>query len=285
MHARRFVGLLLSCTAACTPAKPSEPPAATTVEMRAAEEAPPAEPVHYDEPPAKAEGLLKLIVLRKYLGLGTCGQDRSVGELRCSYTSAGDPQATPPERTLHAFLTDPPGFVLVAGDWQGAVATEKNEVVLADCRFDQKDLFDEVYLGATKGVQGYRYAGRVRVGTATECTFEPYDDLPERMKAAHLVVMHDDSKRKPATLSRSRDEAFDLARRARRQLDRPASRFADVVGRYSDERGAAKRGGSLGAVRLGSMVPEFEFILLATPIGRSSAVFESSFGFHVLERR
>ena len=33
------------------------------------------------------------------------------------------------------------------------------------------------------------------------------------------------------------------------------------------------------------MVPEFEIILLSTPIGKRSVVFESSFGFHVLERQ
>jgi hypothetical protein len=122
------------------------------------------------------------------------------------------------------------------------------------------------------------------VGVATACNVEPYQGLPGQLKAAHLVVMHDDSKRKPPGLSRTRLEAAALADQAADELARGTIAFPEAVRRFSDETGSASRGGALGAIRLGRMVPEFELVVLATPIGGRSPAFESTFGFHIVER-
>jgi peptidyl-prolyl cis-trans isomerase SurA len=52
---------------------------------------------------------------------------------------------------------------------------------------------------------------------------------------------------------------------------------------YSDDQGTASRGGELGWINQGEMVPEFEQAAYATPIGGLSDVFETRYGYHVLE--
>ncbi|MCG8393850.1 MAG: peptidylprolyl isomerase [Pseudomonadales bacterium] len=58
--------------------------------------------------------------------------------------------------------------------------------------------------------------------------------------------------------------------------------FADVAAEFSDDPGSARNGGELGWVNQGEMVPEFEEMMLNTPVGQLSPVFESQFGWHFL---
>ncbi|MBW2458027.1 MAG: peptidyl-prolyl cis-trans isomerase [Deltaproteobacteria bacterium] len=237
------------------------------------------------EPPDETGALRRLLVLKRYLRMVDCGHDTAAGELRCAFATTGEPRPTPDRQTLHTFITDPPGLVLAATDWQPAHRLGDEEAVVAECEFAERAVLGNVHLAAVKGVPGWRHGGQIVAGVAEACTFAPYRELPERLGVAHLVVMHDDSKRKPPGVSRTRLEAAGIADRAADELDRGKLTLAEAVEKYSDERGSASRGGSLGVVRLGMMVPEFELLLLATPIGERSPSFESAFGFHVIERR
>jgi peptidyl-prolyl cis-trans isomerase SurA len=55
-----------------------------------------------------------------------------------------------------------------------------------------------------------------------------------------------------------------------------------VAAEHSDDPGSARNGGELGWITQGEMVPEFEDMMLNTPTGELSPVFESQFGFHFL---
>lgn len=59
--------------------------------------------------------------------------------------------------------------------------------------------------------------------------------------------------------------------------------FATVARTNSDDRGSALQGGDLGWVSPGQMVPEFEEMMLATPVGEISEPFRSEYGWHVLQ--
>jgi peptidyl-prolyl cis-trans isomerase SurA len=59
--------------------------------------------------------------------------------------------------------------------------------------------------------------------------------------------------------------------------------FADEARIYSDDPGSARQGGELGWVGAGEMVPEFEKMMIATPLNTLSEVFQSSYGWHILE--
>ena len=59
--------------------------------------------------------------------------------------------------------------------------------------------------------------------------------------------------------------------------------FGNLARTHSDDRGSALRGGDLGWVSPGQMVPEFEEMMNRTAIGEVSIPFQSDFGWHILE--
>ncbi|MDP2227923.1 MAG: peptidylprolyl isomerase, partial [Moraxellaceae bacterium] len=59
--------------------------------------------------------------------------------------------------------------------------------------------------------------------------------------------------------------------------------FADEARIHSEDPGSARQGGDLGWVSSGEMVPEFERTMLTTPLQTLSGVFQSSYGWHILE--
>lgn len=59
--------------------------------------------------------------------------------------------------------------------------------------------------------------------------------------------------------------------------------FSDLAKTYSDDPGSAQNGGDLSWVATGEMVPTFETMMLNTPVGQVSPIFQSPYGWHVLE--
>lgn len=59
--------------------------------------------------------------------------------------------------------------------------------------------------------------------------------------------------------------------------------FGDLARTYSDDPGSARQGGTLGWVSPGEMVPEFEAVMRRTPTGQVSDVFQSPYGWHILQ--
>ncbi len=59
--------------------------------------------------------------------------------------------------------------------------------------------------------------------------------------------------------------------------------FADLAKTYSDDPGSAQNGGDLSWVATGEMVPSFESMMLKTPVGKISPVFQSPYGWHILQ--
>lgn len=106
---------------------------------------------------------------------------------------------------------------------------------------------------------------------------------PETVRVAHFLVMHVGSQRAPESITRTRDQALERAQRAVAEL-RAGRPFVDVVREYSDEPGAAERGGDLGRVRRGMMVRAFEEAAFALGVNETSGIVETEFGFHVIRR-
>jgi peptidyl-prolyl cis-trans isomerase SurA len=59
--------------------------------------------------------------------------------------------------------------------------------------------------------------------------------------------------------------------------------FADLAKEFSEDPGSAKQGGELDWLGKGVLAPEFEKMMIETPIGKLSEVFQTQFGFHFLE--
>lgn len=64
---------------------------------------------------------------------------------------------------------------------------------------------------------------------------------------------------------------------------RKGADFATLASTYSDDPGSASKGGSLGWVSEGDMVPEFEKMMKNTEVHDYSVPFTSQFGYHILK--
>ncbi|MDR1739747.1 MAG: peptidylprolyl isomerase [Bacteroidales bacterium] len=59
--------------------------------------------------------------------------------------------------------------------------------------------------------------------------------------------------------------------------------FTAIAGLYSEDPGSRRKGGELGYTQRGEWTPEFEAMANSLQIGELSPVFETPFGFHLLE--
>ncbi|NUQ79839.1 MAG: peptidylprolyl isomerase [Polyangiaceae bacterium] len=106
----------------------------------------------------------------------------------------------------------------------------------------------------------------------------------EMFGAKHLLVMYKGSRRAPANIERSKEEAKARAEEAAKKAKDPKNKFEDLVKEYSDEPGAGARGGDLGRFPKGAMVPEFQNALEKLKPNEVSGIVETPFGFHVILR-
>jgi PPIC-type PPIASE domain len=112
---------------------------------------------------------------------------------------------------------------------------------------------------------------------------EPIDDEPHEVEVAHILVKWAEAERAPDSITRTREQA---CLRAQEALDalQTGEDFAELAGRFSDEDGAASRGGMLGEIERADVAPPFADAAFRLDVNQVSAVVESPFGFHVVLR-
>ena len=265
--------LLAACASSPAPAPNANANAAATTS------ASPSKPAPAAKADAPDPALRKLWLTARYVELIDCGHNGAVGPLRCEYTASSRHQPTHPNKRLRVFVTEPPGLVLAAVEWDPRVVLRKAEVMLADCSFERLGRFSTVRFGAREMIPGWLYGGPVEVGRAHDCSFAK-GTLPAELAASHLLVAYQKAQRAPISVKRDKIEAMDRAYDAA-QSKQP---FAKLVARYSDDTASKSQQGRLGSFRPGMMATSFEMVLLATPIGKRSPAFETAYGFHVLQR-
>lgn len=106
---------------------------------------------------------------------------------------------------------------------------------------------------------------------------------PTQVGAKHILIMHDKSRSKPDSVTRTRAEALKRAEECLAKIRAGAS-FEDMVKEYSDEPGGAERGGDLGVFERGQMVKGFADAAFALKVGQVSGIVETPFGFHIIKR-
>ena len=110
------------------------------------------------------------------------------------------------------------------------------------------------------------------------------DEQPKELSAAHILIMHKDSQRAPAEITRSRQEALALAQQVAKEAKTKDADFAALAKKYSDGP-SGPRGGSLGNFEPDRMVKPFSDATMKLAIGEVSDPVETAFGYHVIRRQ
>lgn len=107
----------------------------------------------------------------------------------------------------------------------------------------------------------------------------PKDSLPffnAEVEVGEIVV-------KPKVNKVELQKAYDKLLKLRTDIVTNGESFEDMASRYSDDPGSAARGGELGWIRRGDMVPEFEAAAFKLGNGEISDVIKSEYGYHIIQ--
>jgi len=105
----------------------------------------------------------------------------------------------------------------------------------------------------------------------------------EKVGARHILIMHQESLRKPPTVTRTKEEARELVQSLHDRIV-AGEDFATLAAEYTDDPSTKDRGGDLGTFSRGRMVPEFEHAAFSLDVGQTSDVIETDYGFHIIQR-
>ncbi len=108
-----------------------------------------------------------------------------------------------------------------------------------------------------------------------------------RIRAAHLLVKHRDSRRpsswRETNITRSKEEAIEMLRGYESQINSGSTSLGDLAVSESDCSSARKRG-DLGFFGKGQMQKEFEDAAFDLKPGEMSSVVETASGVHLIQR-
>ncbi len=102
--------------------------------------------------------------------------------------------------------------------------------------------------------------------------------------ASHILVWYRGCTGAPDTVTRTRVEAEERARRIAVLAREPGADFAALARRYSDDPAAGRTGGYLGIVGHRELTLPFEVVLFRLREGMVSQVVETDYGWHVIKR-
>ncbi|HRY60580.1 MAG TPA: peptidylprolyl isomerase [Candidatus Fermentibacter sp.] len=108
-------------------------------------------------------------------------------------------------------------------------------------------------------------------------------NAPQTIEASHILIAYAGAMRAAPTVTRTAEEAAQLAADLLSQIQTGTITFEDAAIEYSDCPSGAG-GGSLGQFGRGAMVPEFENAAFALQVGGISGVVETDFGYHIIKR-
>lgn len=108
-----------------------------------------------------------------------------------------------------------------------------------------------------------------------------------KIRAAHLLVKHKDSRRpsswRETNITRSKEEAIEMLKGYEEEIRSGQKSLGDLAVSESDCSSARKRG-DLGFFGKGQMQKEFEDAAFALAPGEMSGVVETASGVHLIQR-
>jgi peptidyl-prolyl cis-trans isomerase D len=99
---------------------------------------------------------------------------------------------------------------------------------------------------------------------------------PERVRIRHILIKTQGKPKEQAPAMKARAE--DLLKQIK-----AGGNFADLARKNSEDPGSAEKGGDLGWVTRGQMVPNFEKSAFSLKPGEISGVVETEYGYHILQ--
>lgn len=99
---------------------------------------------------------------------------------------------------------------------------------------------------------------------------------PERVRVRHILIKTQGKPKEDAP--KLKEKAEDLLKQIKAGAD-----FAELAKKNSEDTGSAVKGGELGFVTHGQMVPNFEKAAFSLKPGETSAVVETEYGYHILQ--
>ena len=105
--------------------------------------------------------------------------------------------------------------------------------------------------------------------------------IPETVTVRHILIQTPapgpDNKVDQAGVDAARKKIEDIA-----QQLKAGANFADLAKKYSQDPGSAQNGGLLPPLTKGRTVPEFEQAAFSTPVGQTTGIIHTSYGFHII---
>lgn len=105
--------------------------------------------------------------------------------------------------------------------------------------------------------------------------------IPETVTVRHILIKTPtpgpDGKVDQAGVDAARKKAEDIARQLKE-----GGNFAELAQKNSDDPGSAQNGGLLPPLTKGRTVPEFEQAAFSTPVGQTTGIIRTSYGFHII---
>jgi len=120
-----------------------------------------------------------------------------------------------------------------------------------------------------------------RVIASTVAERVPLSQSAARVR--QVLVMHDHSAGRPTALKRTHAEAYERATSVR-DLIVAGGDFGSIAREYSDCPSGRFKGGDVGLIRRGETATVFEEALFSLEENQVSAIVETDFGFHIIQR-
>jgi hypothetical protein len=107
---------------------------------------------------------------------------------------------------------------------------------------------------------------------------------PREAAASHILIMYRDSLGHLPGITRTREEARELAYNVAAIARQPGADFEALARKYSDDPAAQQSGGYIGIFREGSLALPFEQQVFALQVGEVGNIVETDYGFHIIKR-
>jgi peptidylprolyl isomerase/peptidyl-prolyl cis-trans isomerase D len=108
------------------------------------------------------------------------------------------------------------------------------------------------------------------------------EQLPDSVQSRHILIRYQGLQTASSDITRTKEEAEQLADSLATVLKRDESKFEALATEFSQDPGSAAKGGDLGYVGPGRMVPAFNDFIFDNASGTIDVV-ETQFGFHVAQ--